>query len=304
MLGAEGATVYCSGRSSAGALPTTGPYAGRKETIEETAELVEAHGGTGIAIRTDHSDERQVAALLNRVREEQGRLDVLVNVFWGGPQVMHWGKFWKHPLDDARALMCAAWPHVVTSTHAAGLMVEQSSGLIVQLTEGHTLRYRMNLCYDLGRIAEIRLAHAMAEELAPLGVTALALTPGYLRSEAMLDYFGVTEANWREGTKKDPNFIASETPAFVGRAVGALAADPNVIAKAGGLFSSWGLAREYGFTDVDGSQPDWQAHFDEHKLESMFPTRTSFEWSVTQRGPGKMARRRAVKGATKKRRAR
>jgi NAD(P)-dependent dehydrogenase (short-subunit alcohol dehydrogenase family) len=283
MLGEAGATVYCSGRSVRGGPAAAGPYAGRPEVIEETAEIVAARGGAGIPVRTDHADEGQVAALFKRVRREQGRLDVLVNVFWGGPAVSRWGKFWKHPLEEGRALFAAVWPHVITCHHAAALMVERRSGLIVQLTEGDALSYRMNLFYDLGRIAEIRLAYALAEELAPHGVAALAVTPGYLRTEAMLDHFGVTEANWREGAKKDPNFIASETPFFVGRAVAALAADPRVLDKSGGVYSSWGLAREYGFTDIDGSRPDLGKHFDEHLGKfPLGPPRTGFQWALSR----------------------
>jgi NAD(P)-dependent dehydrogenase (short-subunit alcohol dehydrogenase family) len=256
MLGEAGATVYCSGRSARGRPVKTGPYAGRPETIEETAEMVAAHGGVAIPVRTDHAEEGQVVALFEQVRRQQKRLDILVNVFWGGPSVKQWGKFWTHSLDEGRALFAAAWPHVMTCRCAAALMVKRRSGLIVQITEGDGLFYRLNLFYDSGRLAEIRLAYAMAEELKPFGITALALTPGYLRSEAMLDHFGVTEANWREAAKKDPHFLHSETPFFVGRAIVALAADPRQLEKSGGLYSSWGLAREYGFTDIDGSRPD------------------------------------------------
>jgi NAD(P)-dependent dehydrogenase (short-subunit alcohol dehydrogenase family) len=283
MLGEAGATVYCSGRSARGHPPATGPYAGRPETIEETAEMVAAHGGVGIPVRTDHSAPEQVAALCERIRRDQGPLDILVNVFWGGPSVTQWGKFWKHSLQDGRALFSAAWPHLVTCRYAAAMMVERRSGLIVQLTEGDTLIYRMNLFYDLGRISEIRLAHAMAEELAPHRVTALAVTPGFLRSEAMLEHFGVTEANWREGAKKDANFIASETPFFVGRAIAALAADPRIQEKSGGVYSSWGLAREYGFTDIDGSRPNFGKHAEEHFGQFPFgPPRTGFLWAVSR----------------------
>jgi NAD(P)-dependent dehydrogenase (short-subunit alcohol dehydrogenase family) len=293
MLGEAGATVYCSGRSTRGSPPTTGPYAGRPETIEETAEMVTAHGGVGIPVRTDHAVEEQVAALFERIRREQGRLDVLVNVFWGGPAVTQWGKFWKHSLEEGRALSAAVWPHLVTCHYAAALMVERRAGLIVQLTEGDALFYRMNLFYDLGRIAEIRLAYALAEELAPSRVTALAVTPGFLRTEAMLDHFGVTEANWREGARKDPNFIASETPFFVGRAIVALATDPRVREKSGGIYSSWGLAREYGFTDVDGSRPDFGKHADEHFGEFPFgPPRSGFQWTLSRLAEAEGTRRR------------
>jgi NAD(P)-dependent dehydrogenase (short-subunit alcohol dehydrogenase family) len=226
--------------------------------------------------------ESDVAALFRRIREEQGRLDVLVNDFWGGPSVTEWGSFWKHPPSTARALFEAVWPHVLTSRHAAAMMVERGRGLIVQMTEGDALYYRMNLYYDLARISEVRLAYAMAEELKEHGVTALALTPGYLRAEATLDHLGVTEANWGDAIEKDPNFAASETPFFVGRAVVALAADPRVARKAGGLFSSWGLAEEYGFDDVDGSRPNLGRHFAESYGESPFgPARTAFRWKLS-----------------------
>jgi NAD(P)-dependent dehydrogenase (short-subunit alcohol dehydrogenase family) len=299
VLGEAGAIVYCSGRSARGRPAATGPYAGRPETIEETAEMVTARGGVGIPVRTDHASDDEVGALLKRVRREQKRLDVLVNVFWGGPSVSQWGKFWKHPLSEGHALFAAAWPHVVTCRHATALMIEHGSGLIVQITEGDALGYRMNLFYDLGRLAEIRLAYALAEELAPYGVAALALTPGYLRSEAMLDHFGVTEANWREGAKKDPNFIVSETPFFVGRAVAALAADPHVLEKSGGLYSSWGLAREYGFTDVDGSRPDLRQHLAEHSGGWPWPTRSGFDWALTP--AAKVKGRRKRRGTAAKR---
>jgi len=256
MLGEAGATVYCSGRGSRARPSSEGYFAGRPETVDETAELVEAAGGVGIPVRVDHRQPAEVAELFARVRGERGWLDLLVSVFWGGPSVEQWGSFWTHDLDRGRALSDAAWPHLITARSAAPLMIERGAGLIVQLTDGDGLFYRQNLFYDLGRLAEIRLAYALAEELAPRGITALALTPGYMRTEAILGGLGLTESNWREGIRHDPSFAASETPCFVGRAVVALATDPNVAGKAGGLYSSWGLAREYGFTDLDGSQPD------------------------------------------------
>jgi NAD(P)-dependent dehydrogenase (short-subunit alcohol dehydrogenase family) len=283
MLGEAGATVYCAGRSVRGRPPQAGPYAGRPETVEETAEMVTAAGGVGIAVRVDCSVEAEVAGLLSRIQGEQGRLDVLVNDFWGGPSVTHWGSFWKHPLGEGRALFEAVWPHVLTSRRAAGLMVERGSGLIVQVTEGDALYYRMNLYYDLARLAEIRLAYAMAEELAPHGVTALAVTPGYLRAESTLEGFGVTEANWRDAIARDPNFAASETPCFIGRAVAALAADPHVARKAGGVYGSWTLAEEYGFTDVDGARPHFGRHLAEHFGEAPGgPPRTPMRWRMTR----------------------
>jgi NAD(P)-dependent dehydrogenase (short-subunit alcohol dehydrogenase family) len=281
MLGECGATVYCTGRGSRERPSSAGYCAGRPETIEETAEMVDAAGGTGIAARVDHGDEPQVAALFDRVRRDHGRLDVLVNNFWGGIAVEQWGEFWRQPMEQGRALFDAAWPHVLTCRHAVPLMIERRSGLIVQITEGDGLYYRMNLYYDLGRPAEIRLAYALAEELGPYGVTALALTPGYMRTEAMLDGFGVTEANWREGAKQDPNFLASESPCFVGRAVAALAADANVASKSGGLHRSWALAEEYGFNDLDGTRPNLAKHLGHNPGESPFgPPRSATAWKV------------------------
>ncbi|MBW3625419.1 MAG: SDR family oxidoreductase [Armatimonadetes bacterium] len=257
-----GATVYCTGRSVRG-RPATSP---RPETIEETAELVTAHGGVGIWAQVDHTVPEQVRALIERVKAEQGRLDLLVNDVWGGDSLTNWeARFWEHSLEDGLLMQRrAVHSHLITSYFAAPLMVEQKSGLIIEITDGDTLEYRGNLYYDLAKVSAIRLAKGMAEELRPFGVTALALTPGFLRSEAMLDLFGVTEANWRDGAKKDPHFIASETPRYIGRAVAALATDPNIAEKSGQALSTWALAKTYGFTDVDGSRPDWGRHFEEN----------------------------------------
>ncbi len=272
MLGEAGATVYCTGRSSRSA-PAERPAGvspfdlrGRPETIEETAELVGAHGGQGIAVRVDHTDERQVAGLFAQVRVEQGRLDLLVNDVWGGDDLVEWGTpFWELSVEKGLLMQQrAVHTHVITSRHGAPLLVERGAGLIIEITDGDTPGYRGNLFYDLAKSSGIRLAYAMAEELRPHGVAALALTPGFLRSEAMLEHFGVSEASWRDGAQKDPHFIASETPFFVGRAVAALAADPEIMRKSGGAFSSWGLADEYGFTDQDGSRPHWGRYFAEH----------------------------------------
>ncbi len=259
MMGAAGATVYCTGRSVRGRPATPG----RPETLEETAELVTAEGGRGIAVRTDHTVEAEVEALFARVRSDTGRLDVLVNDIWGGDPLTEWGTpFWELATSRGQTLLeRAVHTHIVTSRHGTPLMVEQGSGLIVEVTDGDTLGYRGNLFYDLAKNAVIRLAYAMAADLRAHRVTALALTPGFLRSEAVLDHFGVTEETWRDAIAKDPYFAESETPAFVGRAVAALAADPNVGEKSGGIFSSWDLAREYGFTDVDGRQPHWGEFF-------------------------------------------
>lgn len=269
MLGEAGATVYCTGRSTRADRPRArqrgNPFslAGRPETIEDTAELVSAQGGVGIPVAVDHTDERQVKALITRIRRQSGRLDLLVNDIWGGDELTEWGRpFWELSLEKGRLMLeRALMTHIVTARHAAPPMVERRRGLIVEITDGDRLSFRGNFFYDLVKTTVIRLAFAMAEELRAHDVASIAVTPGFLRSEAMLEHFGVSESNWRDGAKKDPNFIASETPCYVGRAVAALAADPNVLERTGRTFSSWGLAAEYGFTDIDGSQPDWGKHF-------------------------------------------
>jgi NAD(P)-dependent dehydrogenase (short-subunit alcohol dehydrogenase family) len=260
MLGESGATVYCSGRSTRGHPSDLA----RPETIEETAALVDAAGGTGIAVRVDHTDEEQVRVLVARVRAEQGRLDILVNDVWGGDALIQWGKrFWEVSLANGRILLDRAiWSHVVTAHHAAPLLVESGAGLIVEVTDGDFYGYRGEVFYDLVKTSVIRLAFIWARELRRTGVSSVALTPGFLRSERMLEHFGVTADTWRDAGASDPNFLASETPCFIGRAVVALAADPNVRAKSGRVCSTWALAREYGFTDIDGTRPDWGAHFE------------------------------------------
>ncbi|MBI3943489.1 MAG: SDR family oxidoreductase [Chloroflexi bacterium] len=265
MLGAAGATVYCTGRSTRG-NPATG---NRPETIEETAEMVESYGGRGIPVQVDHLVESQVQALFEMVQTEQeGRLDILVNDIWGGDELSEWGKpFWELSIPKGLLMQQrAVFTHIITSRYGAPLMVARQQGLIVEITDGDSPDYRGNLFYDLAKASAIRLAYGMAEELRPHQVTALAVTPGFLRSEAMLDHFGVTEANWQDGAKKDPHFIASETPYFIGRAVAELAAEPNVAQKSGGAYSSWGLSEEYGFSDIDGRRPNWGKYFQEHVL--------------------------------------
>lgn len=260
MLGEAGATVYCSGRSVRGQPATPG----RPETIEESAELVTAAGGAGIPVQVDHTVEEQVGHLFERVRREHGRLDILVNDVWGGDDLTEWGKpFWELSLDKGfRMLQAAVHAHIITSRYAAPLMVERNAGLIVEITDGDSPGYRGNLFYDFAKSSAIRLAYEMAQDLHGRSVTALAVTPGFLRSEAMLDHFGVTEANWRDAIKQDPFFAESETPCYVGRAVAVLAADPMVAGKAGTVWASSTLAKEYGFHDIDGRQPDFGAFFE------------------------------------------
>ncbi|MCU6790674.1 SDR family oxidoreductase [Paenibacillus sp. WQ 127069] len=262
MLGEAGATVYVTGRSTRGNLSDMG----RQETIEETAELVTAHGGVGIAVRVDHTVEADVKALFEQVHSEQnGVLDILVNDIWGGEQLTEWGKpFWEHSLNKGLQMQIpAVHAHMVTSYYAAPLMVARNKGLIIEITDGFDYRYRGNLYYSLAKISAIHLAQSMAAELSEHRVAAVSLTPGFLRSEAMLDYFGVTEANWRDAAKTDPHFLISETPYFVGRAVAALAADSNVLEKSGQILTSWDLSDVYGFTDRDGSRPHWGRYAEE-----------------------------------------
>jgi NAD(P)-dependent dehydrogenase (short-subunit alcohol dehydrogenase family) len=258
-LGEAGATVYCSGRTT---RERRSEY-DRPETIEETAELVSAAGGEGIAVAVDHLEPDQVEALVGRIDSERGRLDLLVNDIWGGELLFEWDKpVWEHDLQNGlRLVRLAIETHLITSHFALPLLIRERGGLVVEMTDGtreyNAENYRLNTFYDLAKNAVIRLAFAQSVELEPHGCAAVALTPGWLRSEMMLDNFGVTEENWRDGAKVNPHFAAiSESPRFVGRAVAALAADPDVQRRSGGSFSSGGLAREYGFTDTDGSRPD------------------------------------------------
>ena len=265
-LGAAGATVYCSGRSTRAARSEMD----RAETIEETAQRVTAAGGRGLAVRADHTVPADVEQLVEQIRTEQdGRLDVLVNDIWGGDHLTNWGvPFWEHSLDDGlHILELAVRTHLVTSWFAVPLMVARGRGLVIEITDGDRDDYRGNVYYDLAKASANRLAVSQAADLRPHGVTAVALTPGFLRSEAMLDRFGVTEDNWRDAVALSPHFIASETPHYVGRAVVALASDPDVISRSGQVLATWGLYRDYGFTDLDGRQPDWGAYFAEHVEE-------------------------------------
>jgi len=280
-LGEAGATVYCTGRSVRGKPATKG----RRETIEETAAKVTARGGKGIAVRCDHTREADVKKLAARIqREQKGRLDILVNDIWGGDPLTEWGKtFWQLSLDKGfTMLQQAVHSHIITSRHLVPLMLKsrnakRGTGLVVEITDGDFFGYRYNLFYDLAKTSVIRLAMAMAFELRKTSVAAVAVTPGFLRSEAMLDHFGVKEENWRDAAKPradgiaqpladqmpGPDFLHSETPLYVGRAIAALAADPNVKKKSGQVLSSWELSDEYGFIDADGTRPHWGRYFAE-----------------------------------------
>jgi NAD(P)-dependent dehydrogenase (short-subunit alcohol dehydrogenase family) len=246
-LGEAGATVYCTGRSVAGQPGMNN----RPETIDETAEIVTARGGKGIAVRADHTVPSEVEALFEQV----GELDLLVNDIWGGDDLIEWGKkLWEAKLEDGLTLIDRAIKtHVITSHF--GLPRIRPGGLVIEVTDGDGYYYRGHFFYDLVKTTIIRMAFALSQELAGRGVTALAVTPGFLRSEWMLDHFGVTEANWRDAAEKVKPFIASESPLFVGRCIAALAADPDVAAKNGRVFASWDLAEEYGIDDADGARP-------------------------------------------------
>src|SRR5262245_181112 len=256
-LGAAGATVYVTGRTTRFARSEMN----RPETIEETAALVDEAGGRGIAARVDHLVPEEVRALVTRIEQEQGALHVLVNDIWGAT-TMEWNKsVWESTLDvGLRTLRLAVDTHAITSHFAIPLLLKTPGGLVVEVTDGtdeyNATHYRVSFFYDLAKAANLRMTFALAHELAPHGATAVSLTPGWLRSEMMLEAYGVTESTWRDATKISPHFAISESPGFVGRAVAALARDPEVSRWNGRSLSSGQLAKVYGFTDLDGSQPD------------------------------------------------
>jgi len=256
-LGAAGATVYVTGRTTRRERSEMN----RPETIEETAALVNEAGGLGIAVQVDHLVPEQVRGLVARIETEHGELHVLVNDIWGAT-TMEWGRaVWESTLEvGLRTLRLAVDTHAITSHFAIPLLIKTPGGLVVEVTDGtaeyNATNYRVSFFYDLAKAANIRMAFALAHELKPHAATAVALTPGWLRSEAMLEAYGVAESNWRDATRKSPHFAISESPAFVGRAVAALARDPNAARWSGQALSSGQLARVYGFTDLDGSQPD------------------------------------------------
>ncbi|HET9962530.1 MAG TPA: SDR family oxidoreductase [Nitrospiraceae bacterium] len=264
-LGAAGATVYCTGRTTR-AQPSE---MNRPETIEETAELVRQLGGQGIAIQVDHLEAGQVERLVARIEREQGRLDVLVNDVWGADHLIEWNvPIWQHSLEKGlRMLRLAVDTHIITSHYALPLLIKRPGGLVVEMTDGtadyNAVNYRLSLFYDLAKQSVIRMAWGLGQELRPHGGTAVAVTPGWLRSEHMLDVYGVTEATWRDATAKQPHFVISESPRYVGRAVARLAGDPEVDRWNGQSLSSGQLAQVYGFTDLDGSRPDCWRYFRE-----------------------------------------
>jgi len=257
-LGEAGALVYATGRSTRDRRSEVD----RPETIEETAELVTAAGGEGTAVAVDHLDSEQVGALVERIDSEQGRLDLLVNDIWGSEHLFEWDTpVWEHDLGQGlRLLRLAIDTHLITSHHALPLLLRRPGGLVVEMTDGTAAynadHYRVSLFYDLAKTSVIRMAWAQGQELGPRGATAVALTPGWMRSEAMLEHYGVGESNWREATRRTPHFCISESPRYVGRAVAALAGDADVGRWNGQSLSSGQLAQVYGFTDLDGTQPD------------------------------------------------
>lgn len=269
-LGEAGATVVCTGRSSrTGALRSD--YAGRPETVEETAELVTSLGGVGIAVPVDHLDAEQVAGLADRIRRDHGHVDVLVNDIWGA-EVLKGGPdrwdtpVWEHDLDDGlRILRLAIDTHLITSHHLLPLVVDRPGGLVVEVTDGTTAynaeHYRISVFYDLAKVAVNRLAWSQGHELAALGATALAVTPGWMRSELMLEAFGTDEEHWREAATP-PGFEHSETPRYVGRGIAAVAADDDRARWNQASVTAGELARHYGHADLDGSQPDAWLHMD------------------------------------------
>ena len=293
MLGEAGATVYCTGRSSRSQPNTSGHHhAGRPETIEETAELVDKAGGMGIAVRVDHCNDAEVEGLFKRVIKEQKRLDVLVNILTG-PPVKSWSRFDKLDLAAGRAAVDGwIWPHITTCFHATKLMTKKKSGLIVEIVEQDTIGYHGQFFFDLWEIMLKRLAYALAEDLRPQGISAVAITPGFMRTEAIMEQFGATDENWREVAEtnraaKGYGFAGSETPCFVGRAVAALAADPDVASKSGGLYSSWALSDMYGFTDIDGNRPHMGRYMAEHFPQFVSEaTRTGRTWKIAEAPKG------------------
>jgi NAD(P)-dependent dehydrogenase (short-subunit alcohol dehydrogenase family) len=256
-LGAAGATVYCTGRTTR----TARSEMNRPETIEETAELVGNAGGRGIAVQADHLEPDQVRSLVARIESEQGALHVLVNDIFGATMI-EWNKtVWESDLEyGLRTLRLAIDTHAITSHFAIPLLLESRGGLVIEVNDGtaeyNDVTYRNSFFYDLAKAAVQRMGFSLGHELKPYGATGVSLTPGWLRSEVMLEVFGVTETNWRDAIARVPGFAISESPAFVGRAVVALAQDPEVSRWNGQSLSSGQLAQVYGFTDIDGSRPD------------------------------------------------
>jgi NAD(P)-dependent dehydrogenase (short-subunit alcohol dehydrogenase family) len=257
-LGEAGAIVYCTGRSVTG---KPSPYR-RPETIDETAAMIQAAGGTAIARRIDHTNEKEVSALFRRMLRAHRRIDIVVDSVAGDDPLMgQYGFLWQADLKAADAIFRQGLTsRIVTAKHAALAMMPAKRGVIVEVTENDIIGGGGNPMSQAVKMAQKVLPLLWAAELAPFGVAVIAVTPGFLRSESMLQHLGVTEDNWREAGKSDSNFLQSESPLFVGRAVAALAADPRVQDRTGMLYGSWELARDYGVVDYDGRRPDWGRH--------------------------------------------
>ena len=320
-LGERGATVYCSGRSTRVSAP--GPlWPGatssqrRPEVIEDTASLVDAAGGVGRWMRCDHQRDDDIVALVERIRAEEGGLDVLVNDLWGGESLIEFGvPFWKADPQKGRAMVeNAVLTHMLTARYATPLLLDRrrehgKKGLIVEVTDGDSFGYRGMFFYDVVKMALVRCAFAMAKDLRDEDVAAVAVTPGFLRSEEMLAHFGVGEDNWRDAVKDVPDFIASETPRYVGRCIAALAADPAVQQKSGRVYASWTLAKEYDVVDADGARPDWGAYFE--KTYGPIPAADYASWDygpvdavVATEQKKRRRRRRHLRRHLRRRRAR
>ena len=257
-LGAAGATVYITGRTTRNEISEYG----RPETIEDTTDLVNDLGGIGIPVQVDHLVPEQVKSLIKKIEKEQGRLDILVNDIWGGEYLIEWNTpVWEHSLEKGlRMLRLAIDTHLTTNHYALPLLIKNEGGLVVEVTDGteeyNNNNYRLSLFYDLAKSSVNRMAKALAHELSSYGCTAVSVTPGWMRSEIMLEHFEITEENWMDATKAEPHFIISETPRYIGRAVAAIAKDPDKYSLNGHSLSSGQLAKMYNFFDVDGSQPD------------------------------------------------
>jgi NAD(P)-dependent dehydrogenase (short-subunit alcohol dehydrogenase family) len=259
-LARAGAYVYATGRSSSIYGPSD---MDRPETIEETGELMLAAGGDGQAACVDHLEPEQVGSLVERIDAERGRLDVLVNDIFGGDRYAQWDKkLWEHDLDGGlRMLRMGIDTHLITCAKALPLMLRGEGGLVVEMTDGtskfnSTFRRGVGFYYDQVKAAVERITIGLTAELADTSCTAVAVTPGWLRSERMLEHFGVTEDTWRDALEETPHFCSSESPTYVARGIAALASDPDVSRHAGRVLSSAELARTYGVTDTDGSRPD------------------------------------------------
>jgi NAD(P)-dependent dehydrogenase (short-subunit alcohol dehydrogenase family) len=286
MLGEAGAVVYCTGRSSRQAERTHAHHhAQRPETIEETAELVTAAGGVGVGVRVDHTQEAEVERFFARVRKERGRLDILVNVLTHAP-VENWAPFWKQDVAPGRAQVEGwIWPHVMTARHALPLMIAGKSGLVVEIVEQEGIGYHRQVWFDFYETLLKRLAYAIAWEGAEHGITALSLTPGFMRTEAILEQYGATEETWRDVAETNAEakrwgFIASETPCYVGRAIAALAADRRRQRFSGGVYSSSTLSESYDFTDIDGTRPNMNRYIAEHHADLLVPKEGVADWRV------------------------